>query len=158
VSEKRGIQTTDEGQPNEDFVLVQPGLFDYPLKEGEKPFLLAARCSKCNAVFFPARTRCRHCGANDVMEEVRLPGRGVVYASTVVHVDSPSGIKAPYAFGYVDVPAAGVRVFALFTGCDPALIRPGQEVELVIEPIRTSHEQKQVIGYKYKPVRERVSQ
>ena len=158
MSKKKDLRTTNKRKRNEAFVLVQPGLFDYPLKNGEKPVLLAARCSKCNTVFFPARTRCRHCGATEFMEEVSLHGRGVVYASTVVHVDSPSGIKAPYAFGYVDVPADGVRVFALFTSCDPALIRPGQEVELVIEPIGTSREQKPVIGYKYKPVAERVSQ
>jgi uncharacterized OB-fold protein len=91
------------------------------------------------------------------MEGIKLSSRGVIYTSTVVHVDSPSGIKAPYAFGYVDMPADNIRVFALFSSVDRDLIKPGQGVEVVIGPIGTNQENKQVIGYTYKPVRRRIS-
>ncbi len=106
--------------------------------------------------FFSAKDGCRHCLDSKGMREVKLSRRGVVYASALISVDSPAGIKAPYAFGYVDIPADGIRVFALFKGTDPALIAPGQEVELVIEPVATSHGQTPVVGYKYKPVRRRI--
>lgn len=141
----------------EDFVAVQPGLFDYPVKKGEKGRLLASRCRKCGATFFPRRTVCRHCLNEENMEGIRLSPRGVIYACTVVHVDSPSGVKAPYAFGYVDIPADNIRVFALFSSADRELIEPGQEVELVLEPIATNDEHKQVIGYKYRPLARRAS-
>lgn len=139
-----------------DFVLVQPGLFNYPGQKSEKPALLASRCSKCGTTFFPQRTVCRYCLDDSGMENVALSRRGVVYASTVIGIGSPSGIKAPYAFGYVDIPVDGVRVFALFKDADPEHIAPGQEVELVIESIATNSEQKQVMGYKFQAVSRRT--
>jgi uncharacterized OB-fold protein len=85
------------------------------------------------------------------MESIILDGRGIIYASTVVHIDSPVGITAPYAYGYVEMPAYQVRVCGLFTGGDPFSFAPGQEVELVIEPIRLNEQGQQVIGYKFRP-------
>lgn len=86
------------------------------------------------------------------MVEMELEREGVIYASTVVRMSSPTGIKAPYAYGYVDLPASQLRVFALFTGAEPQSFVPGQEVELVLEPISTDAEGNTVIGYKFRPV------
>jgi uncharacterized OB-fold protein len=86
------------------------------------------------------------------MEEIELDGQGVIYASTVVRVSSPAGIKAPYAYGYVDLPANQLRVFALFTGADPGSFVPGRKVEVVLEPIGKDTEGNMVIGYKFRPV------
>jgi len=86
------------------------------------------------------------------MEEIELDSQGVIYASTVVRVSSPAGIKAPYAYGYVDLPANQLRVFALFSGADPGSFVPGRKVEVVLEPISKDTDGNTVIGYKFKPV------
>jgi uncharacterized OB-fold protein len=131
--------------------MVQEGLFDYPLADGKKPALLANRCTKCGKTFFPKRNICPHCYEGGTLAEIHLDSRGIIYACTVVQIPSPVGIKAPYAYGYVEIPANQIRVFALFTGDDPYSFTPGREVELVVEPIRENHQGQKVIGYKFKP-------
>lgn len=132
--------------------LVQEGLFDYPLVDGKKPTLLANHCTKCGKTFFPKRPLCPYCFEKGKMEEIKLDRRGIIYACTVIHRNSPTGIIAPYAYGYVDIPVNKVRVFGLFTGGDPLSFVPGQELELIVEPIKIDHQGKQIIGYKFKPV------
>ena len=133
-------------------VPVQAGLFNYPLRDGERPALKGNRCSRCGKNFFPKRAVCPQCFISGHMEEIELERQGFVYASTVVRVSSPTGIKAPYAYGYVDLPANQLRVFALFTGADPGSFLPGRKVEVVLEPIGTDTEGNAVIGYKFRPV------
>ena len=89
------------------------------------------------------------------MEDVELDRYGIIYACTLVHIPSPSGIKAPYAYDYVDIPVDRIRVFGLFTGAEPSSFHAGQKVELVIEPIKTDKNGQEVIGYKFKPVENR---
>jgi uncharacterized OB-fold protein len=133
-------------------VPVQTGLFNYPLPDGEKPALKGNRCAQCGKSFFPKRAVCPVCFVSGRMEEIELDSQGVIYASTVVRVSSPTGIKAPYAYGYVDLSKNQLRVFALFTGADPGSFVPGRKVEVVLEPIAKDTEGNTVIGYKFKPV------
>ena len=133
-------------------VPVQDGLFDWPPKKDQHPALIANRCKCCGNRFFPRRTLCPYCFDQGDMEDVRLERRGLIYSCTTVHISSPAGIKAPYAYGYVDIPADDIRVFALFTGEDPFSFKSGQEVELVIEPVITNEAGQPIIGYKFKPV------
>ena len=132
--------------------LVQEGLFEYPLANDQAPALLANRCTNCGKTFFPKRPLCPYCFEQGEMEEIKLGRRGIIYACTVIHRNSPTGIIAPYACGYVEIPANKVRVFGLFTGGDPSSFAPGQEVELVVEPIKINNQGTQIIGYKFKPV------
>jgi len=120
--------------------------------DGERPALKGNRCGHCGKSFFPKRAVCPECFTSGHMKDVELERQGVVYASTVVRVSSPTGIKAPYAYGYVDLPANQLRVFALFTGADPGSFMPGRKVELVLEPIGTDTEGNTIIGYKFRPV------
>ena len=139
-------------EKNKDWDLIQAGLFDYPVKKGQYPALLANRCTSCGKSFFPKRSLCPHCFELGEMEDITLERRGVIYTCTVVHIPSPTGIKAPYAYGYVDIPANNIRVFALFTGAAPYSFRSGQEVVLVLEPIKKEQQGQQIIGYKFKPL------
>ena len=133
------------------WVPVQSGLFRYPLNDGQEPALLANRCKECGKSFFPKRTLCPHCFEQGEMEEIQLHRHAVIYSSTVVHIPSPIGIAAPYAYGYVDIIADNIRVFALFTGDKPDSFLSGREVELVLEPIGTDSQGQQIIGYKFRP-------
>ena len=137
-------------QTGRPWIPVQSGLFEYPVEEGQLPALLANRCTNCGKSYFPKRVFCPQCFDKRTMEDITLDRRGIVYACTVVRVPSPVGIKAPYAYGYVDIPGNQVRVYALFTGRDPASFTPGQEVEVVLEPIRINDQGQEVIGYKFK--------
>jgi len=142
----------DSSKNNSNWILVQPGLFKYPLTEGEKPALFSSRCTRCGKTFFPKRPLCPYCFLQGKMEDITPDSRGRIYTSTVVHVPSLVGIKSPYAYGYVDIPANKIRILALFTGGDPYSFKPGEEVELVLEPIHVNSQGQEVIGYKFKPV------
>jgi hypothetical protein len=134
-----------------DWIAVHPGLFDYPVKKKNKAVLKASRCSRCGETFFPERSYCRYCLDESQITNITLASRGLIHASTIVYVDAPSGIKAPYAIGYVDIPENGVRIFALFDSCDRELLAPGREVELLIGPISMDTDGKKIIGYKFAP-------
>ncbi|MCP4622732.1 MAG: benzoylsuccinyl-CoA thiolase [bacterium] len=138
---------------NQNRIPVQGGLFVLPTEKGHQPALLANTCRHCGKNFFPKRTLCPFCFEQGRLEDIALDSRGVIYAVTVVHISSPSGIKAPYAYGYVDIPANNIRVFALFTGDAPNSFQAGMEVELVLEPVRTNSRGQQIIGYKFKPAK-----
>jgi len=86
------------------------------------------------------------------LEDIVLDRKGVIYAVTVVHLSSPSGIKAPYAYGYVNIPANKIRILAPFTGASPNSFHAGMEVELVLDTIRTDSKGQHIIGYKFKPL------
>ena len=148
--EDGGSVKSSSGESERSWVAVQPGLFEYPLADGKLPALLANRCTNCGRSYFPKRAFCPQCFDKEGMEDITLDRRGIIYTCTVVRVPSPVGIKAPYAYGYVDIPAHQVRVYALFTGSDPASFSPGQEVEVVLEPIRVNEKGQEVIGYKFK--------
>lgn len=132
-------------------VVVAEGLFTFPPTRDEPPALLASRCEVCGASFFPRRSQCPRCADGGRLVDSTLGCRGTIYACTVVRVPSPVGIEPPYAYGYVDIPKDGVRVFALFTGASPESFAPGQEVELVLEPVRRDDQGRDVIGYKFRP-------
>jgi uncharacterized OB-fold protein len=139
-----------DSEVDDSTIPVQPGLFEYSLKEGQSNSLLGNRCQSCGKAFFPKRLICPHCFVDGSLQDVRLPRRGIIYASTVVHIISPAGIKAPYAYGYVDLHEDGPRVFALFSGEDLASFSPGRDVEVIIEPIRQDSQRKTIIGYKFR--------
>jgi len=136
----------------ENGIPVETGLFHYPLEKGQIPVLTGNRCTNCDKRFFPKKTLCPYCFEKGNMEDVELDRFGIIYACTLVHIPSPSGIKAPYAYGYVDIPADNIRVFGLFTGADPVSFHAGQKVELVLEPIKTNKQGQEVIAHKFKPV------
>ena len=140
------MEKTTLNQTDQTWALVEERLFEYPLAESQTPALLANRCTNCRKTFFPKRSLCPYCFEKGEMKEIRLDRRGVIYACTVVHRNSPSGIVAPYAYGYVDIPANKVRIFGLFVGSDPSSFTPGQAVELVVDPIKVDHQGKQIIG------------
>lgn len=141
----------ENGQSQARWVVVQPGLFQYPLAAEEKPALLADRCCRCKRVFFPKRRLCPACFSTE-MEDIWIRGRGLIYSAAVVHIPSPTGIAAPYAYGYVDMEDEDVRVFGLFSGDRPESFHAGREVELAVGPVSTDNLGRQVVGYQFVPV------
>lgn len=135
-------------------IIFAPELFTRPDDPDRDPCLVGNECSACGAAFFPARAVCPACFDKGELKPKELTGRGRIYASTIVRIPAPVGIKAPYAYGYVDLDDSGLRIFALFTGADPDWFQPGREVELTVEPIRRDKKGREIIGYKFKPARQ----
>ena len=138
---------------------IRDDLFRIP-SSGE-PYLIGSRCTSCGRVFFPRRTICCDCLLEGTMEEMPLSRRGKVYFGVIAHT-APLGFEAPYVVGYIDLPE-GVRLFSQLVDGElykdlvlpgTEILRPGTEVELVIEKIREDDTGSDVIGYKFKPVKE----
>jgi uncharacterized OB-fold protein len=129
----------------------QPAIEGWFTLEDEAPHLIGTRCTACGSYFFPARADCPHCGEGGRIENRAVSGTGTIYASTVVHVPSPAGLRPPYAIGYVHLDAAPLRVFALFTSVDPRELVPGARVDMVIEPLRVSADGTPLVSHRFRP-------
>jgi uncharacterized OB-fold protein len=73
-------------------------------------YLVAGRCQKCGGYALGVREFCPHCSAQNTLQEDRIGRTGRLYSATVIH-QGPSGFKAPYRVGYVDI-EGDVRIFA----------------------------------------------
>tara|TARA_R110002049_G_scaffold129463_3_gene287285 strand:- start:104 stop:571 length:468 start_codon:yes stop_codon:yes gene_type:complete len=116
---------------------------------GGKVRLLVGHCSSCGAYSFPRRDVCQHCGPDAEIASASVEGGGHVYASTVVHVPSPVGIKSPYAYGYVDLDQIPLRVFGLFARADAEGLAPGTPVRLVTEALCQDSKRGELFTYKF---------
>jgi uncharacterized protein len=63
--------------------------------------LLIQRCTACGAHQFYPRPFCLRC--QGTVEWTESAGRGVVYAQTLVHVETPGGPKPPYTVAVVEL-------------------------------------------------------
>jgi len=82
-----------------------PAAYQPVLDDGE---VLGARCTACGRPVAPVTPRCPACGG--VMAPERFPGRGTVWASTLIHIRVGDHVP-PYALAYVDLDD-GPRVLA----------------------------------------------
>ena len=132
-------------------VPFKEGLFSWPLAPGEQAFLLGNKCKSCGKIYFPKAALCPECLKENGLEEIKLSPRGKLYTYTIVRVPSP-GFKAPYAFGYIDLPE-GVRVCSQISAAEPleGNLKLGMDMELFISQVRQEANQP-VIGYVFRPV------
>ncbi|MTV23891.1 DNA-binding protein [Nitriliruptoraceae bacterium ZYF776] len=103
------------------------------------PRLVGGRCSACGTSAFPRPGSCPRCGSEQVDEDV-LPDRGTLWSWTVQHFPPPvppyQGPQpfVPYGVGYVEL-GGRVLVESRLTESDPAQLRIGRELELVLTPL-----------------------
>jgi uncharacterized OB-fold protein len=117
------------------------------------PHLLGSRCTACGAYFFPQQGFCTECLKEGTIEEAALSTRGTIYSFTVVERGSlaPPGFKAPYAYGYIDMPEK-VRVLAKILDWTRHTLRIGTSVELTVEEIRRDTANEQIMGFAFRIV------
>ncbi len=128
--------------------------FRVPIREGyfteeeDGPSLVASGCRECGQVYFPPRSRCPECRASD-MEEMKLGGAGKLYTYTIVHMPV-NNYKPPFALAWIELPE-GVRVFTQLKDWENTELKIGMDMKLVIDTL-WEDEEKEVYGYKYRPV------
>jgi uncharacterized OB-fold protein len=128
-----------------DQVAVRDGLFVV----GEVPALVGGRCGRCESLCFPRQEICPYCSYESV-DAVELSRSGTLWAWTAVN-SPPPGYEGsvPYGFGVVELPE-GVRVVTRLTEPDPANLKPGQQMELVLVPLNEGSDPK-VLTYAFAP-------
>ncbi|MBV8950319.1 MAG: OB-fold domain-containing protein [Actinobacteria bacterium] len=132
------------------------GWFGY---DADGAFLVGSRCRACGSYFFPKQTfACRNprCGSTD-LEEVPLSRRGTVWSSTTNQFAPPPPYPArepfePYTVVAVELPVERMVVLGqLARDCDPAALRVGDDVEVVIEPFYETDDATHMV-WKWRPV------
>jgi uncharacterized OB-fold protein len=131
---------------------IGKGLFVMPLSPSEKPYLIGNRCRSCGEVFFPTRRCCRRCSSDD-LKEIALGRTAKLYSFTTVRVRIPdSKVEPPYLVGIVEFPE-GERARTLLADCDPASLKVGADMELMIEAVYEDELGRQILGWKYRPLK-----
>jgi uncharacterized OB-fold protein len=104
-------------------------LGDYPKDE---PYLVANRCTSCQALFLDRRNACARCGAR-VFEAVPLARTGVIRAFTIVHRAMPD-VKVPYISVIVDLDGGGtVKGNLVGVATEPGAVPMGGPVRLTTQ-------------------------
>ena len=108
-----------------------------------KPFWDAAHagefvlqhCTTCGAFQHPPRPLCLSCWS-DTLDWKPASGRGQVYSFTVAHRTSTKGFRdeTPYVVAIVETDE-GARLTTNIVGCDPAGLRIGMAVEVVLDRV-----------------------
>ena len=130
-------------------------VFTFPADE---PQLIGSMCAACGIVTFPAQDSCPRCASTEMTEHL-LPRRGRLWAWTTQSFPppsppytGPSGKEfVPFGVGYVELPGE-VKVETRLTSADPAVLRPGMEMELVLVPFRTDSDGNEVVTFAFRPV------
>jgi len=126
---------------------VHDGLF----RDGR---LLGARCPDCGKWHFPADADCPYC-SGERCETLPLSDDATLWLFTGVRNRPPGyGGEVPFGFGVVELPE-GLRIIARLTEADPARLRFGQAMRLVIVPLQVDDQGREVTTYAYAPAESR---
>lgn len=115
--------------------------------------LAGSRCLACRRSYFPPKRVCPACFDGE-LRRVPMSTRGILHTYAVSHM-GPADLEKPYIIGFIDLPE-GVRIFSLIAGCDASApgLRIGMAMEMVIETLKRDKQGREVVGYKFSPVRE----
>ena len=119
--------------------------------------LTACRCAGCGHHYFPLVATCRNPRCRDKrVERVAITSRGHLYSYTLQSYRPPALFRmeqwAPYALGIVEFPE-GLRVMGMITGCPPAELRIGLEMEITVGVLYRGEEGQDVLTYMFRPSR-----
>lgn len=137
-------------------VPVEQGVFTWP---SEAPALLGSRCTECGNHMFPVQSGCNKCTGSST-EVVELARRGTLWTWTVQgfppkappyagNVD-PATFEA-FGVGYVELPGQ-LKVETRLTEADPAKLKIGMEMEMVLVPLKTDADGNTVVTFAFAPV------
>lgn len=134
-------------------VPVIEGLFE---ETDDGPRLLGARCRRCGTPCFPRGEVCRSpaCGG-DELEDAAFGPHATLWSWAIQNYPPPPPARhdapyVPYALGLVDL-AEGLRVLARLDVDDPARLRAGLPLELVIAPLCRDPRCGELLTWKFRP-------
>jgi uncharacterized protein len=135
-------------------VPIAEGVFTWP---SDTPRLLGARCGVCGTHTFPAQAGCPRCGS-EAMAPVELADHGTLFTFTTQEFLPKEPYTGPgteadfggYAVGYVELPGE-VIVETRLTESDPARLRIGMPMQLVVVPFRRDDDGTDVMTYAFAP-------
>jgi uncharacterized OB-fold protein len=127
----------------DDLYVVQQGL----------PVLVGSRCPHCATTTFPQQGGCPSCTRWD-MTPCELPRTGTLWSFTVQGFEPKPPYQGPpsftpYGVGYVDL--GDVIVESRLTESDPARLRIGMAVSLVLETLRSDPDGTEVLTFAFTP-------
>jgi uncharacterized protein len=134
-------------------VAVAEGIFT----DGPPPHLIGGRCTSCGVVSFPQADGCAKCASTEIVPHDLSP-TGTLWTWTIqgfLPKNPPYAGKEtakefqPYGVGYVDL--GDVKVEARLTIADPALLRIGMPLEMVLIPFTTDDDGNDVVTFAFKP-------
>lgn len=132
---------------------VEEGLFTWP---GDAPRLIGSRCGNCGTVAFPKQPTCPKC-CDDNMAEHLLSSHGSLWSWTVQGFppksppyDGPLDSFKPYGVGYIELPGE-IRVESRLTEHDPAKLKIGMAMEMILIPYRTDPDGTEVLTFAFRP-------
>jgi uncharacterized OB-fold protein len=88
------------------------------------------------------------------MRDIEIGRRGRLYSHTIARF-APKGFNAPYFQAFIDLDE-GPRIFSLIGAECPVedgVLDDGMEMQLVIEPLADTPENKEILSYKYVPAK-----
>jgi uncharacterized protein len=138
-------------------VPIADGVFTWP-PPAEGPQLIGSRCRRCGTITFPRQHGCPNCTAEE-MEDALLARRGTLWTWTTQGFLPKEPYRGPeteenyepYTLGYVELPGE-VKVETRLTERDPARLRIGMEMELVLFPFRREPDGTEIMGFAFQPV------
>jgi uncharacterized OB-fold protein len=136
-------------------VPIAPDVFTWP---SDSPQLIGGKCAACGTVTFPRQPGCPRCGADRIDAEL-LSRRGTLFTFTTQGFLPKEPYAGPeteedfagYALGYVELPGQ-VMVETRLTESDPAKLRIGMPVELVVVPFTTDADGNEVVAFAFRPI------
>jgi len=118
----------------------------------ERYRLLAVKCRRCKAIYYPIRSKCLKCGSED-LEYIELPKRGILESYTVIYT-APSRFTryTPYIVGLIKLDN-GVKILAQLTDVNIDEIHIGMHVEATLRRLYDYGDEDQIVyGVKFRPV------
>lgn len=95
--------------------------------------LVGGYCEPCQLYFYPRPDFCPAC--LQPAQRSLVGGSGQIYSYTLIRTRPPYQLPEPYAVGYVDLDASGLRVFGLFHPRAIGQLRIGLRVDLSVMPL-----------------------
>ena len=136
------------------------GIFTWP---SDEPRLIASRFPASGVTVFPQATSCPKTSSTEA-EQVFLPRRGALWSWTIqgfLPKNPPyAGTESakefvPYGVGYVelrdDERGVAVIVETRLTENDPARLRIGMEMEMVVVPFAVDRQGRTLLTYAFAP-------
>jgi len=127
--------------------------------DAEQPHLIGTQCKACGTYYFPKQTVfCKNptCDS-EIFDEVQLSRTGKVWSFTNAMYQPPEPYVSPdpyVPYTIVAVELAKEKMIVLGqtnTGTNVSDLKAGMDMELILEPLYSKEQDKEIMTWKWKP-------